>query len=200
VRRVLTALVACLLLTSCTTATPTSSTDAVAQHTVDVDTPALRALRARAAIEACVPGTASNDLPEVTLPCLGGGKAVDLSRLRGPMVVNLFAQWCGPCRTELPYYQRLHENARGAVRVLGVDYLDVQPASALQLAQRAGVTYPLLADPSGTLRRGLKVRGLPVVALVAKDGTVVDVQPRLVSSYAELRTLVRDKLGVTLPA
>ena len=91
----------------------------------------------------------------MTLPCLGGGRDVDLARLRGPMVVNLFAQWCGPCRSELPYYQELHRKAKGKVQVLGVDYLDTQPKAALELVEQTGVTYPLLADPAGNLRVAL---------------------------------------------
>jgi thiol-disulfide isomerase/thioredoxin len=115
-------------------------------------------------------------------------------------VVNLFAQWCGPCRTELPFYQELHRRAKGTVQVLGVDYLDEQPAGALEVARAAGVTYPLLADPSGRLRPELRVRGLPGVVLVDGSGRVVDVEFRVFRSYAELRRLVQHQLGVSLSA
>ena len=168
--------------------------------TVKVDTPALRAQKARAGIASCTPGRASNRLPAVTLPCLGGGPAVDLTRLRGPLVINLFAQWCGPCRSELPYYQELHRKAKGAVGVLGVDYLDPQPAAALALARQSGVTYPLAADPDGSLRSDLRVRGLPGIVLLDRSGRVAAVEYRSVRSYAELRGLVRDVLHVRIPA
>src|SRR5262245_24010299 len=66
---------------------------------VDVDTPALRALKSRTSVEPCSPGDrAGGGLPELTLSCLGGGRDVDLDTLRGPMVVNLWASNCGPCR------------------------------------------------------------------------------------------------------
>jgi thiol-disulfide isomerase/thioredoxin len=197
---------ASLLLGACTPSTEpspgdgsTSGSDAVVEARVDVDTPALRALKARARVAPCAPGTARNELPAVSLPCLGGGPRVDLSRLRGPLVINLFAQWCGPCREELPYYQELHERTDGTLGVLGVDYLDTQPAAALQLVRRTGVTYPLLADPSGTLRSGLGVRGLPGIVLVGRDGSV-HVEYRVFRSYAELRGVVRERLGVAVPA
>ena len=91
-----------------------------------------------------------------------------LARLRGPMVVNLFAQWCKPCRDELPIYQRLHDKYAGRVSVLGIDWQDTHPAAALQLAADSGVTYPLLADPDPWLH----LRGLPQLVLLDKDGAV----------------------------
>jgi thiol-disulfide isomerase/thioredoxin len=168
-----------------------------------VDTPALRSLKREAGIAPCPSAAATppahDALPDVVLACLGGGRDVRLSGLRGPMVVNLFAQWCGPCREELPHYQTLHEKAGHRLRVLGLDYLDTQPAGALALARTAGVTYPLVADPDGSVRTAFRVRGLPGIVLVDAAGRVVDVQYRVISSYAELRGLVRQRLGVRLP-
>jgi thiol-disulfide isomerase/thioredoxin len=206
VRRLPTALALCLalclVLTSCAGEQDTGQQPE--QGSVDVDTPALRALRSQARLEPCRPTgavqAAQGGLPEVTLPCLGGGSSVALAGLRGPMVVNLWAQWCGPCRTELPFYERLHRVGRGTVRVLGIDYLDTQPGRALQLAARSGVTFPLLADPDGRLRRDLKVRGLPGIVFVDAAGRVSTVEFRSFGSYAELRDLVEQRLDVTLPA
>jgi hypothetical protein len=83
--------------------------------------------------------------------------------------------------------------------VVGVDYLDVRPDQALKLVKDTGVTYPLLADPGGRLRVDLKVRGLPGIVFVKADGTV-ETEYRVVRSYAELRGIVQDQLGVELPA
>lgn len=201
--RVPAAVLACLLLASCTGGSAGSSAgggsaaQAGGVH-VAVDTPQLRHLKAAAKVEPCRPGHASNHLPGVTLPCLGGGPSVRLDSLRGPLVVNLFAQWCGPCRSEMPYYQELHRKARGTVRVLGVDYLDTRPDKALELVRDTGVTYPLLADPGGQLRVDLRIRGLPGVAFVAADGSV-QVEFGVVDSYAQLRALTEKHLAVKLP-
>lgn len=203
--KILATVLACLLLASCTGGSSGSesggggsASQAGAVH-VDVDTPQLRALKARAKVRPCKPGDGSTDLPEVALPCLGGGPSVRLDSLRGPLVVNLFAQWCGPCRSEMPYYEELHRKARGTVDVVGVDYLDTRPDKALELARDTGVTYPLLADPGGQLRADLRIRGLPGVAFVAADGSV-DVEFGVVDSYAELRAMTEKHLAVKLPA
>ena len=195
---------ACALLAGCGSSAPSTdrgTSGGTGGTSVDVDTAALRHQRAQAGIEPCPAGSNRNQLPDLTLPCLGGGRSVDLARLQGPLVINLFAQWCGPCRAELPYYQRLHRESKGKLHVLGVDYLDTQPSRALQLARQTGVTYPLVADPDGRLRgyRGIG-RGLPGVVLVDGSGKVVAVQFRVVSSYAELRGLVEQQLHVHLPA
>ena len=196
-------LLAVLLLASCTSSPAASGTKTPASN-VKVDTAALRAQKKAAGIEDCSASTASpatHGLPDLTLACLGGGPGVRLSGLRGPAVVNLFAQWCGPCRSEMPYYQQLHEKAGDKVRVLGVDYLDTQPGLALELAQQTGVTYPLLADPSGALRAPLHVPGLPGMVFVDAQGQLVGAPHYgVVRSYAELRGLVQDRLHVRLPS
>lgn len=167
---------------------------------VDVDTPALRAQKQQAGIEPCRPGKAPLDdpaaLPKVVLACLGGGPEVNLNELRGPLVINLWAQWCKPCRDELPYYQRLHHESPGGVRVLGIDYLDTQPAGALELAADTGVTFPLLADPGGALREEFRVRGLPGVVFVDETGRVRHLEFTRVDSYHELLELTERHLEI----
>lgn len=166
---------------------------------VDVSTAELRAQKEGAGIEPCRPGeepVAHEDaLPSIVLPCLGGGPAVNLNELHGPLVINLFAQWCEPCREELPYYQRLHEEAPGGVRVLGIDYLDPQPGRALGLVEEAGVTFPLLADPSGALRPVFRIRGLPGLILVDGRGRIAHHDFTVIDSYRELTELVARHLG-----
>ncbi|QNN54652.1 TlpA family protein disulfide reductase [Nocardioides mesophilus] len=180
----------------------------VPHSNVDVDTAALRKQKAAAGIEDCPAIThttgamraagSGESLPQITLPCLGGGPAVALDRLRGPLVINLFAQWCGPCRQELPYYEQLHRRAGDRLDVLGIDYLDTQPGGALELAKDSGVTYPLLADPEGLLRTELRVRGLPGIVFVDADGRVTETTFAVVRSYDELAGLVEEHLDVTL--
>jgi thiol-disulfide isomerase/thioredoxin len=178
----------------------------VAESNVDVATPELRRLRDEAGLEPCASvedaegeagaagAAVEGGLPEITLPCLGGGEDVTLSALRGPLVVNLWASWCGPCREELPYYQQLH--AQGAVDVLGVDYQDVLPGKALELAKETGVTFPSLADPGGELRAPLRVVGLPRLLMVDEKGKVVYDDAVAIESYAQLADLVEEHLGV----
>jgi thiol-disulfide isomerase/thioredoxin len=109
----------------------------------------------------------------------------------------VWAQWCGPCREELPWFEQLHQAAGDELTVLGINWQDVQPEGALSFASDAGVTFASLADPDGSLRDG--GRGLPLLYLVDADGTVT-LRRGQVDSYEQLLALVQDHTGVVVEA
>jgi thiol-disulfide isomerase/thioredoxin len=199
VSRALVALAAgVLVLGGCTAEAPPPG-----EAQIDVDTPQLRQAKADAGVADCRPGDGSpveGGLPDVTLPCLGGGTDVGLGSLRGPLVVNLFASWCGPCREEMPVIERFHQQHGDRVAVLGIDYEDPQVAAAMSLVSDTGVTYPLLADPQARLQGAGPFpgrMGLPMFAFVDEDGRAT-VMAGQVESVEELEGLVSDHLGVPL--
>ena len=137
---------------------------------------------------------ASDRLPDVTLTSLTGGPAVDLGALRGPVVVNLWAQWCAPCRRELPIYESFYRAHHDRVAVLGVDWQDVQADAARQLARESGVTYPLVVDSEPAIRANL----LPRLVLVDADGQIAYQEYVEIKSLGQLERLVEKHLGVAL--
>lgn len=199
-RLVLAATLLALALTGCASDTEPGLLPGGAD--VEVDTAHLQQLKAEAGVEDCAPGNGEpvdGGLPDVTLPCLGGGPEVDLSTLRGPLVVNLWAGWCAPCRKELPIYQAFHEKYDGRVGVLGIDYNDTQPGAALELVQQTGVTYPLLADPQTKLDGEdplPRIPGLPMLVLVDEDGVVAHQEFVVIERLTQLERLVEEHLGV----
>jgi thiol-disulfide isomerase/thioredoxin len=171
------------------------------ESTVAVDTPRLRAIKHEAGIENCRPGTADGGLPSITLPCLGGGPDVDVSTLGGPLIINLWQSFCGPCRKEMPALQEFYEKHGKQVPVLGIDSTDLQPQAALEFARKVGVTYPQLADPGGDLSAQAPfpvIRGYPYLAIMDADGKLVFQQFGGVDSYEELDDLVHQHLGTDL--
>ncbi|CUR60601.1 Redoxin domain protein [metagenome] len=199
-RWVLALVLAATVLSGCAAARDDSSVmPIVPPSTLDVDTPTLRAMKAEAGIADCVPGTGSNDLPRVTLPCFGGGPDVRLDTLAGPLVVSFWASWCGPCRKELPYYAKAAEEYAGKVGVIGIDYTDQQTETAMGLLGETGATYPQVADPGGDLAGGKglpSLSNLPLVVFVATDGAVQGVNIGEISSYRELQQLIDEHLGI----
>jgi thiol-disulfide isomerase/thioredoxin len=136
-------------------------------------------------------------LPDVTLAALDGGKSLRLAGLRGtPTVINLWASWCAPCRTELPLLARAHREYGGRVRVVGIDFADDAPDAARDIAKRAGVGYPLVADPGSSVKPGFRVVGLPQTVFVDAQGTIVATGRRAYRSYDELTTAIARHLGV----
>jgi cytochrome c biogenesis protein CcmG, thiol:disulfide interchange protein DsbE len=198
-----------VLATACgSTGTPQASYVFKPDHSpVKVDTPQLRAEKAAAGIENCprsrpptraeAAGAAARTMPRITLPCLGGGRSVDLAGLTGtPTVVNFWAQSCGPCRAESPILQRVHEAARGRLRVIGVDWEDSQPGMAIAFARQLGLTYPQLADPEAATRKPLGIAGLPVSVFLDPSGRIVHANYGAVTSARELTALVSRYLHV----
>jgi cytochrome c biogenesis protein CcmG, thiol:disulfide interchange protein DsbE len=178
--------------------------DRAPTSSIDVDTPALRAQKHRSGVEPCPatdPGSTPVEagLPDVTLPCLGGGRAVHLAGLRGrPTVLNLWASWCTPCREELPVLQQFYQRADGKVRMLGVDFEDTQADAALKLLQDSGVTYPQVADFDKRIDEGLGRHPVPMTVLVDADGRVVSALPMQIESADQLAGLVEESLGVRI--
>lgn len=181
---------------------PVAADPVATPASVDVDTPALRAQKAAAGIAACPASEGdpapSGGLPALTLPCLGGGRPVDLARLTGmPTLVNVWAQWCAPCRAEAPAFQQVHEAYGPRLQVIGIDWQDTQPDAALAFAEELGLTYPQLADPEGVTRAPLSILGPPTTFFVAADGTVAHVESGPVTRASELTHLVEQHLGVS---
>jgi len=138
-------------------------------------------------------------LPDIALGCLGGGPSVPLTGLRRtPTVINIWAQWCGPCRQEAPYLAEVSRAAGDKVSMLGVDYDDPRPDLAIDFAAKAGWHYPQLTDGDKTLQVPLKILGPPQTVFVSADGRVVFINRVPFRSAVELRTQIREHLGVTL--
>jgi cytochrome c biogenesis protein CcmG/thiol:disulfide interchange protein DsbE len=95
---------------------------------------------------------------------LPGARKALMSRvreLRGhPLVINVWAAWCGPCRQELPIVQRASLDWGKRVAFVGVDLQDNR-ASARRLLANIPLTYPSYEDPDGKVARGYRLVGTP---------------------------------------
>ncbi|MEI2711784.1 MAG: TlpA disulfide reductase family protein [Nocardioides sp.] len=138
-------------------------------------------------------------LPEVTLKNFDGPGETTLSDLKGPLVVNLWASWCGPCRDEMPLLEEFSQKYEGRVDVLGIDFEDPQVEAAKDLVEESGVTYDLLTDPQGDVSATPPfppISRMPFLAFVDKDGTVVHTEFVVVDQIGDLEKMVEEHLGV----
>jgi thiol-disulfide isomerase/thioredoxin len=189
------------LLTACGGGAAAKSL-ATGPHSIDVGTKQLVAFKKKTDIPGCPRVSSSGvdgGMPSVTLPCLGGGRAVDVAGLRGPMIVNLWASWCSSCRKEMPALAAYVAH-QSQVKVLGIDFLDQQPGAALELAKSSNVGYPLVADTKGALDRASPlphISGLPMTFFLDADGKITHVEPGSMNSEADVAAAARKYLGAT---
>lgn len=189
------ALVLGLALTSCATPDPSPEPQPSVTATADLGT-----LRLQYGLPEC-PDTdpqadqVQDGLPRTALPCLGTEQMVNLAGLpRQPMVVNFWAQWCGPCRKESAFLTEAAADSPD-VAFLGINYQDPQPDWAIEFAGLVGWKYPHVVDMERTLQSPLKVPGLPITLFVAADGRIVGRHVGGITSTKELRGLIDDYLG-----
>jgi thiol-disulfide isomerase/thioredoxin len=121
-------------------------------------------------------------LLDIDLPCLIEGPAVNPARLGDrPVVVNLWATWCQPCREEMPILQAAHQRYGRRVQFLGVNTKD-QPEWAAEFLQEVKVTYPEVVDADGQLLGSLRSPGLPVTVVLDAQGRIAGRQIGRVTS------------------
>lgn len=112
-------------------------------------------------------------LPVRSLSVLGEDREVSTGCWLGtPVVVNFWAEWCEPCKEEMPALEAAHQSLGDRVRFVGVDYED-RAEAALRFAEEVGVTYELVEDPDGAFFDEVRGRGTPMTMLVTADGEIV---------------------------
>lgn len=107
-------------------------------------------------------------LPDLTLTDLAGAEV----RLTGPLVLNLWASWCPPCRREMPLLTEM-ATAPGAPRFVLANQGEDTARIASYLAAEGLAADTIALDPDSALMRALGVRGLPVTLFFAADGRLV---------------------------
>jgi thiol-disulfide isomerase/thioredoxin len=136
------------------------------------------------------------------LPKLNGSGTVELASLRGrPVVVNFFASWCTPCRTELPEFLSVSQRAGGRIAFVGVD--SEENGDGLALARNSGITaWPLARDVGGSQLSGLRdsleaTPGMPVTAFYDAGGRLLSVRLGAIGGD-QLSTMLNQLFGVRL--
>jgi thiol-disulfide isomerase/thioredoxin len=97
-----------------------------------------------------------------------------------PVLLNLWASWCFPCREEMPDLEEASRN-HPEVLIVGVA-VDDDPIAAEEFATEIGITYPIGADEADRVSRSYPAVGLPATFLISSDGKILDVIYGLMTS------------------
>ena len=118
-----------------------------------------------------IPAVAPN--ARMALPLLGSRGSESLADLRGKVVVvNVFASWCVPCRSEAPILdQEQRTLAKHNGTVLGITYLD-NTSDSEAFVRQEHIAYPVVRDVSGNFVRSWGVDGVPETFVVNRQGRI----------------------------
>ncbi len=112
-----------------------------------------------------------------------------IAALRGyPIVVNVWASWCGPCRLEFPAFQQLAAEYGKRVAFLGVDSQDSDEHAKRFLGEEP-VPYPSYTDPEEEIAESIGAsRGLPATAFYDRQGELLHFSYVPYIDHEDLRT------------
>ena len=134
---------------------------------------------------------------ETSLNCLTGTEKISVESLRGPLIVNVWGSWCGPCAEEIPVFVEFNHHANGKVKLLGIAVEEAKPQDSKDFIIANGMTWPNLYDAKGITRATFGM-GVPVTWFIDKQGTVVYKHVGVVNSTDELIDLTAKYLKVNI--
>jgi peroxiredoxin len=110
--------------------------------------------------------------PDFTLVNLEG-ENVSLSDFLGqPVLINLWATWCGPCRIEMPTIQSRFEEYRDEGFVVLAVNFDEQRADVQSFRDEFGLAFQMLLDPGAEVQRLYRTRSYPTSFFVDRNGVI----------------------------
>ena len=113
------------------------------------------------------------DPVNITLPMLGGGNA-SLSSYKGKVVIlNFWATWCPPCRSEMPSMETLYQRFKNrGLEILAVD-LGEDRDEVQQFINSNRYTFPVLLDAGGKASTQYGVSAIPTTYILDKEGKII---------------------------
>ncbi len=134
--------------------------------------------------------SAGKTAPSFPVPAIDG-KSETLAAYRGKIVVmNLWATWCPPCRSEMPDLERLYEAYRGSgLVVIGINQGESRQRAA-SFAQSLRITYPIWLDTQQQYGRTYIALGLPTTVVIDRSGVPVPPGFDGPLTYAQMKAAV----------
>lgn len=125
------------------------------------------------------------------------GNAVKLSDMRGkPVVINFWATWCGPCKSELPAFQQAYETYGDDICFMMVDMVQGRTetkAGAIEYVDGQGYTFPLYFDEDQTAVVAYEIGAVPATFVINAKGELMQ-QHIGAMSFDEVEALIKSVL------
>lgn len=105
------------------------------------------------------------------------GNSVKLSDLFGkPIVLNFWASWCPPCKSEMPAFNQVYEDVGEDIIFMMVDLVDGQretQETGAQYIEEQGFSFPVYFDTEQKAARAYGIMSIPTTVFIDKDGYIV---------------------------
>lgn len=127
------------------------------------------------------------------------GDKVNFSDHKGkPVVINFWATWCGPCRSELPSFETLYEKYGNEVDFLMINLTDGNRDTTQTVKEYISenkYTFPVFYDTQASAAKAFNVYSIPHTAFIRSDGTVEKTYVGAISEEV-IKTHINKILGV----
>jgi thiol-disulfide isomerase/thioredoxin len=134
---------------------------------------------------------------DTMLDCLIGAEKISVESLRGPLILNVWGSWCGPCADEIPLFVEFNHHANGKVQLLGIAVEEAKTKDAKDFIIANGMNWPNLYDADGITRKNFGL-GVPVTWFIDESGKVIYKHVGVIKSTKELSDLTEKYLKVSI--
>jgi thiol-disulfide isomerase/thioredoxin len=149
-----------------------------------------------APVEGTQEGTQLGNLaPDFQLQSLDG-QTVSLGNLQSkPVLINFWATWCSPCRSEMPYIQEIYEEWSGKGLVVLAINMGESPSKVGEFMQFYNLSFTVLLDTKQAIAQEYNIQYIPTTFFVDKDGIIQD---KMIGAFRN-KTQIENKLSEIMP-
>ncbi|MGE8205811.1 TlpA family protein disulfide reductase [Heyndrickxia sp. NPDC080065] len=109
--------------------------------------------------------------PDFQLKTLDG-KVIRLSDMKGKkVIINFFATWCQPCRSEMPLLENFYQKHRTDIEILAIN-IDTK-ANVKGFINKLGLTFPILLDIKDIINNRYQIIAIPTTYFIDQQGKII---------------------------
>jgi len=118
------------------------------------------------------------DLVDFNLPALDGAAAIKPESFIGKIgLLNFWATWCPPCRSEMPSIERLYKAMNKEKFIIAAINVGETQTAVTEFIRKNNYTFPIYLDQKNTIASIFAARGIPATYVINKAGKVIAVRP-----------------------